>query len=234
MNESNDKLIYTYDNAISPLLCKTIIDMYEKADNKYNGITSLGYNPDFKDTVDFVIPTNNLKWEKIYTFLNKELAKNLKKYFISLKNFDFYNENNEKNLNISYLGNNFLQYDSFMIQKYFQNKGKFKYHHDFQCDYEKSRFRIITFLFYLNDVEEGGETEIWGNIRIKPTAGKLLFFPASWTYPHCGKMPISSDKYIITGWIYVNHNHYVENRINKIIQDKKNNINENNDTNKNG
>ena len=34
MNHFDKKLIYTYDHAISPLLCKTIIDMYEKAYDK--------------------------------------------------------------------------------------------------------------------------------------------------------------------------------------------------------
>jgi hypothetical protein len=39
---------------------------------------------------------------------------------------------------------------------------------------------------------------------IKPKSGKLLIFPACWTYPHRGTMPISDDKYIITGWIMTN------------------------------
>ena len=62
--------------------------------------------------------------------------------------------------------------------------------------------RKLTFLWYINDVEEGGETEFFGNHKIKPEAGKLILFPASWTFPHCGKMPISDDKYIITGWLW--------------------------------
>ena len=61
---------------------------------------------------------------------------------------------------------------------------------------------LLTFLFYLNTLEEGGHTEFWGNYKIKPETGKLLLFPASWTFPHCGKTPISDNKYIITGWIY--------------------------------
>ena len=61
--------------------------------------------------------------------------------------------------------------------------------------------RIVTFLFYLNDVEEGGETFFY-NGKVKPEAGKLILFPATWTYNHKGNMPISNDKYIVTGWFY--------------------------------
>ena len=68
---------------------------------------------------------------------------------------------------------------------------------------KKKTYRVLTYLFYLNDIDEGGETEFFGgDIKIIPKAGKLIIFPASWTFPHCGKMPISSNKYIITGWIY--------------------------------
>ena len=34
--------------------------------------------------------------------------------------------------------------------------------------------------------------------------GKLLIFPATWTYMHRGNVPISEDKYIVTGWLYGN------------------------------
>jgi hypothetical protein len=55
----------------------------------------------------------------------------------------------------------------------------------------------------LNDVIEGGETDFFaGDIKIRPKKGTLIFFPSSWTYPHSGKMPMSSNKYIITGWLY--------------------------------
>jgi hypothetical protein len=223
MQKFDENLIYTYDHAISPLLCKTIIDMYEKEDGRYNGLVggdglvgSGGYNSKFKETVDFVIPTGVYRWERIYSFLNKELAKNLKTYFNQLNVIDKCNI-----LCPSYIESHFLQYDVFMIQKYFKNKGKFEYHHDFDCNFEKSKYRIITFIFYLNDVIEGGETEICGHTHIKPTTGKLLLFPASWTFPHCGKMPISSDKYIITGWLYINKNHYVNKRVNELLQNNK-------------
>ena len=82
---------------------------------------------------------------------------------------------------------------------------------------------MFTYLWYLNTVIEGGETVFWDSYKIKPEAGKIVLFPACWTFPHTGKMPISNDKYIITGWIYVNENNLVNQRVANIIND--NNIN---------
>ena len=88
-------------------------------------------------------------------------------------------------------------YDATLFQTSVEND-------DFVIDEKKKKYRVITFIWYLNNVEEGGETEFWKDYNIKPTTGKLVLFPASWTFPHRGKMPISDDKYIITGWIYLN------------------------------
>jgi hypothetical protein len=90
-----------------------------------------------------------------------------------------------------------------MIQKYDKNKGEYIYHNDFHMI--SIKYRVITFLWYLNDIHEGGETEFWDSYKIKPTAGKIVLFPSSWTYPHRGKMPISDNKYIITNWLYINY-----------------------------
>ena len=94
-----------------------------------------------------------------------------------------------------------------LLQKYEKNKGKYTYHNDFNIDYEKKRYRVVTFLWYLNDVEEGGQTEFWGGKhKIKAEKGKLILFPAAWNFPHRGCMPISDNKYIITNWFYVFEN----------------------------
>ena len=79
-----------------------------------------------------------------------------------------------------------------------------KYHDDFCITIENDNifYRKIVFIFYLNDVDTGGETELLDDYKIKPKAGRLLFFPATWTYPHRGCIPISDNKYIATGWLY--------------------------------
>lgn len=62
--------------------------------------------------------------------------------------------------------------------------------------------RLSTFILYLNDVEEGGETEfLYYPRRIKPTTGTLVLWPGSYTHTHRGNPPISNTKYIMTGWV---------------------------------
>jgi hypothetical protein len=62
--------------------------------------------------------------------------------------------------------------------------------------------RLLVWSLYLNDVEEGGETEfLYYPKRIKPKAGTLLIWPAGFQHAHRGNPPISNTKYIITGWV---------------------------------
>jgi len=59
--------------------------------------------------------------------------------------------------------------------------------------------RYMVFLWYLNDVAEGGETEFTDlGIRCQPQAGRLLVFPPFWMYRHAGRPPISNSKYILS------------------------------------
>lgn len=64
-----------------------------------------------------------------------------------------------------------------------------------------SSVRVINYMLYLNDVEEGGETEfLYQGVRLKPEAGKLVIFPTNYMYPHRGNPIYKGKKYIITGW----------------------------------
>ena len=97
-------------------------------------------------------------------------------------------------------------FDTFLIHHYKKNHGVFHYHSDEEVDINQNKKREFVYIFYLNDVYEGGETEIISGlgIKIKPKKGSLLIFPASSLYIHKGHVPISNDKFIITGWIYSN------------------------------
>lgn len=66
-----------------------------------------------------------------------------------------------------------------------------------------SSSRCLVWLMYLNDVEDGGETEfLYQSVRVKPSAGTIVLWPAGFTHMHRGNPPLSTDKYILTGWTY--------------------------------
>ena len=86
------------------------------------------------------------------------------------------------------------------IQKTVPGQG----YHAWHCESTMhiSRFRLCAFMLYLNDVEEGGETEfIHQKTRFKPVKNQLLIWPAGYTHTHRGNPPISGGKYILTGWV---------------------------------
>ena len=203
-----ENYFYINNNSICKNLCDDIIKLFEEQTGKYEGVTAGGLNKNVKDTTDFIIPRKDVpletikKWERIDKFLVKELDRNVKKYVKNLSNnINIIEETSDTKFNI--VPTNKLITKEFMVQRYIKNKGRYVYHNDSSIDWSNKKYRLLTYLFYLNNVDEGGETEFWGEYKIKPEAGKLVLFPASWIYPHRGMMPISSNKYIITGWLYV-------------------------------
>lgn len=77
-------------------------------------------------------------------------------------------------------------------------------YHAWHCEnmHMNTRNRLMAFMLYLNDVDEGGETEfLYQKTRFKPKKDRLLLWPAGYTHAHRGNPPLSNEKYILTGWI---------------------------------
>jgi hypothetical protein len=62
--------------------------------------------------------------------------------------------------------------------------------------------RYLVFLWYLNDVADGGETRFPQlEHRVESRAGRLLMFPPYWMYQHEGVPPRAGDKYILSTYL---------------------------------
>lgn len=92
--------------------------------------------------------------------------------------------------------------EAFRMKKYApEREDHFSLHVDV-ADYASAR-RFVAFFWYLNDVEQGGETYFPDmNINVRPRAGSLLMFPPLWMYPHVGQKPISNNKYIVGSYAH--------------------------------
>lgn len=72
----------------------------------------------------------------------------------------------------------------------------------YEAEGEQFMHRVAAYTLYLNDVEEGGETEfLYQSLRVRAKKGTVVWFPAGYTHPHRGNPPLSGSKYITTGWL---------------------------------
>lgn len=90
--------------------------------------------------------------------------------------------------------------ENLRIKRYMVKDGdQFQPHFD-ALDYTCNRYMV--YLWYLNDVPEGGETEFRDlGLRIAARTGRLLMFPPYWMFQHAGLPPRSNDKYIISTYM---------------------------------
>ena len=97
-------------------------------------------------------------------------------------------------------------YEEFRMKRYLPNgKDEFRLHTDVG-NYGSAR-RFVAFLWYLNTVEEGGQT-CFGHVQDKPDVtipavqGRLLVFRPLWTHPHWDCKAVSGPKYTISGYLH--------------------------------
>lgn len=176
-----DKHIQIYENVLTDKLCKELIDYFENNPNEQEYIDNQG-TPTFTQ----LNLTKNIKdIESIHNILVKTVLEYRNKYY---QLFD-------KNLfPLSHA------FEEFRIKRYnIGGSERFDTHVDVS-DYPSAR-RFLSFFWYLNDVETGGET-VFTDYTIKPSTGKLVIFPPMWMYPHKGNPPKSGSKYILGTYLH--------------------------------
>lgn len=90
----------------------------------------------------------------------------------------------------------------YQVQRYKQNSGFYNEHIDGSPWISGSTTRTLGLILYLNTVQEGGGTNFpFHQTTVDAVAGRVAVFPAYWTHPHEGLMPLSSDKWIVSSFI---------------------------------
>ena len=184
-------LIYERHNALDQKTCDDIIQRFRHDDRKAPGITTSGeVMPELKKSMDLAISDLD-EWEDIDRTLFESLAENLEEYSKQI---------------LEIIGNPLwsseIKDTGYNIKRYRQND-YYNWHVDCQT-YIEGWTRTIAGIWYLNEVEEGGETEFAFGHKVVPEIGKLILFPATWNFPHRGLSPIKGNKYIITSFVLTN------------------------------
>lgn len=171
-------------------ICEEIIKFFENNKNlQKQGVSGAGRNQSIKKTIDIRINPNDLKNSKFDVI--KQYIGELHKCFQDYKNQWVFLKTMLKTVYIP----------SFNIQKYSPGD-HFATLHSERTSLDSSH-RIFAWMTYLNDVNDGGQTNFSHyNIKIKPEIGKTLIWPAEWTHAHTGEILKSGTKYIITGWMH--------------------------------
>ncbi len=182
--------IGTYDGFITDDECDKVIKLFE-AENKFNKTMN---------RLDFEQAPITQKQDQQY-FASKDSINVWWETFKSMiANFDqaLHHYKNNTGLEAAY---DTLFYTHLKIQKTFPTEGYHIWHIEHNKGFENEA-RVLAFAIYLNDVEEGGETEfLHFKKRVKSKKGRIVIWPASFPYFHRGNPPISNEKYILTSWM---------------------------------
>ena len=176
--------IYIQKDALPKSFCDNVIQKFELDDRKRQGQVGSGVQLDIKRSCDLSI-TGKEDWKSYDEAFFKSLNNALKEYLRFIP---------EEYIQFKALGR-FEDDTGYQIQKT-QPGDYYIWHHD------QTKTRLVTFIWYLNDVKDDGYTEFIDGTRIQPEAGKLIIFPATWDFLHRGVSPKTETKYICTGWVH--------------------------------
>ena len=173
----NDKeynnFISVKDNILSSELCSSIIERLDVDPNLVPTGESIHKNITSSHagkTLGVIIDDSTNDWIDIFDILNNCINSNLREY---VKKTNFENVNKSK-----------IYFPYCHIQKILEG-GFYNPHYDCDGDSRLKTTRVITCIWYLNDVERGGETHfLQTGLKIKPKTGRLALFPSSHEFIH--------------------------------------------------
>ncbi len=183
--------IRVYDNVIDQSKCQLFIDTFEQLEFRHenSSVGAMIDDKEYRSALELNC-SKHTEFQSPLRSMNNVAVQIRQRYFDDMKAHgipSFSVPNNEQ-----------LRLEEWRMHRYDVNDSFFKPHVD--SHNTKSAQRYLALLFYLNDVEDGGETKFTNHLQeivCKPKAGTVLVFPTWWGFPHEGIAPISESKYLL-------------------------------------
>jgi hypothetical protein len=218
---ANQSFIYTRDNALPDALCDDLIERFEAHHGVHPGLTGAGVMPERKRSRDLTV--DNFKdFRQVLQQLNDITFGHCADYFFQYPFFGSVNpvlkhneSGTEKMLTpdrldeitpdiMKMIVKYHFEFGTTNIQQYQAGKGGYPHWHSeiFPETSGVALHRLLFYIYYLNDVTVGGETEfLIQKKKVQPKKGSIVIAPAGFTHTHRGNVPVSGDKYILTSWL---------------------------------
>ncbi len=226
MSDESQNFIGIYPNALKADYCQSLMAKFKSDKRTHAGQTGQGVNKVQKDSLDLTLdqyPEWHVDLSKIHQATIhglKQYARSYPHLVIGALSLQWTPPGDTKPRTI--IADDIVDMDDKILHQFINaifrtgttnlqkyNKGSGGYHHwhseFFPSPHDKSNaslHRVLLWMYYLNDVPEGGGTSFYyQNKTIAPKQGTLVIAPASFTHTHRGEVPISNDKFILTSWI---------------------------------
>ena len=167
--------------------CDDLISHFQnnKHNSEHGNVNLHGKNIidlEVKDSNDLACKFDENNLTKTYTdYLQSCLNNYVKKY----KSIEFYSRFS-------------LEEAGFNIQHYPVGGGYKEWH--FERGGNDNSQRVLVFMTYLNDVDDGGTEFYYQNIKSPAVKGLTIIWPPDFTHTHRGEVSNTKEKYIVTGW----------------------------------
>jgi hypothetical protein len=219
-----EHFIRVINDALDQQLCDALIKKFHNSDNRHDGNIGGGVDTSKKRSQDLSLSRDE-EFQQELKMIIKTTTQHLIQYFndyyfaligpLGIKiqtqgSDDLTNitEENYETLARPILGRlvaQFFRLGEINMQHYQANLGGYPYWHSEAYPdppHNEALHRILLFMYYLNDVKSGGETDFYYQKQsVKPQQGTMVIAPAYFTHTHRGNVPRSNDKYILTSWV---------------------------------
>lgn len=177
--------IRVYDDVLEPAMCRKLIDSFHPL-ARFQAANGRGVRPGLDDSAWTELDVSRLSDAPFLAYFRQLVSRQLQRY------------NADVGLPIPVPDSPLL---APLVLKRYRAGGQEQFQTHFDsinevCD------RYLVFLWYLNDVNEGGCTWFPGlQSGVAPRAGRLLMFPPYWLYAHQGQPSPLQDKYILSTYL---------------------------------